>query len=72
LYNSQKKLMFNFSTAHLSTIIIHFCGEEGWETTSNDPYKSEDINIARIQMIQIYIHVVYLQDQWFTISCLER
>jgi hypothetical protein len=29
LYNSQKKLMFNFSTAHLSTIIIHFCGEEG-------------------------------------------
>jgi hypothetical protein len=28
LYNSQKKLMFNFSTAQLSTIIIHFCGEE--------------------------------------------
>jgi hypothetical protein len=63
LYNSQKKLMFNFSTALLSTIIIHLCGEEGRETTSNDPSKYEDINVAGLQMVEIYVHVMYLQDQ---------
>jgi hypothetical protein len=63
VYDSQKKPMFNSATALLSTIIIHFCGEEGRETASNGPSKSEDINAAGLQMVQRYVHVAYLQDQ---------